>query len=119
MPEPTTYAGYKVGTLVALMLGAGVTSAITPGPWHLRLLAGASGAATAFVATPVFAPVMIRIFETIYGWAGLSADVLPEEGVVGITGFFLALIGIDLCRWLVDASKKMLARIPLGWPRKS
>lgn len=115
MPEPTAYAGYKVGTIIAVILGAGVTSTITPGPWYLRLVAGAAGAATALVATPVFAPLMIRLFEITYGWVDIPASQVPHDGVIGITGFFLALIGIDICRWLVDASKKMMAKIPLDW----
>lgn len=115
MAEPATWAGYKVGTIISALLGAGVTAGITPGPIHLRLIAGASGAATALIATPVAAPVSIRLFEIGYGWVGIDKAQVPVDGVIGVTGFFLALVGIDVCRWVIDATRKVLAKVPLVW----
>lgn len=117
MTEPTTYAGYKVGTLLAMMMGVGVSAGLTPGPWYARALAGLAGGGAAFVMTPLFAPLALKLFGALYGWAGVAASDVPHESIVGFTGFVLALIGIDLCRWLIDASRKLMARIPLAWPK--
>lgn len=117
MAEPATYAGYKVGTLLALMMGAGVSVGLTPGPWYLRLFAGASGAAVAFVATPIAAPLTTRMFQILYGWAGVPVSAMPIDGVVGVTGFGLALIGIDACRFAIDWSKKVASKLPLPWSK--
>lgn len=117
MAEPTTtWAGYKAGTLISALLGASVTAGITPGPLHMRIIAGASGAATALIATPVMAPVAIKMFEIMYGWIGIPASGVPSEGVTGMTGFFLALVGIDVCRWAIDTTRKILSKLPLRWP---
>ncbi len=120
MAEPTTtYAGYKVGTLIALMLGAGVSVGLAPGPWYARVFAGLAGGGVAFVATPIVAPITVRLFQNIYGWVGVPIDQVPIESVIGFTGFGLALVGIDVCRWGIDASKKIMSKLPLSWSGKS
>jgi hypothetical protein len=116
MGEPATLAGYKVGTIIAALMGAGVTAGITPGPLYMRAIAGASGAATAFVFTPVFAPLAQKLVGICYSWVGVPVADVPAESIAGMTGFFLALVGIDACRWVIDATRKVFAKIPLKWP---
>jgi hypothetical protein len=119
MAEPTTYAGYKVGTLIALMLGSGAAAGLTPGPWYLRLFAGFCGASVAFVFTPVFSPLALSLFAYIYGLAGVPPQHIPAEGLTGVTGFVLAITGIDVCRTVIDRGKTLMAKIPLQWGGKS
>jgi hypothetical protein len=119
MAEPTTYAGYKVGTLIAMMMGTGVTMGLTPGPWYARILAGFAGGAAAYVGTPLFAPITLKVFGIVYSWFDIPIDQVPLESVIGFTGFGMALVGIDICRWLIDSFGKVLSKIPLGWPSKN
>jgi hypothetical protein len=119
MTGPETYFGYKVGTLAAMLIGVGVTVGASKGPLHVRVLAGLIGGAIAFVATPVFAPLAMRLFQLIYGWAGIPIDAVPAEGVHGLTGVFLALIGLDACQIVIDKAKKVMTKLPIPWPSKN
>jgi hypothetical protein len=119
MAEPATYAGYKVGTLIALMMGSGAAAGLTPGPWYLRLFAGFCGASVAFVFTPVFSPLALGLFAYAYGVAGVPSDQIPTDSLTGVTGFVLAITGIDVCRTVIDRGKTLMAKIPLQWTNKT
>lgn len=115
MAEPTTYAGYKVGTIVAMIMGTGVTTGLANGPLLFRVFAGVAGGCTTWVATPLIAPIVLKLFTWAYGWFEIPPDQLPQDSVIGVTGFGVALIGVDLCRQLIETSKKVMKKFSLSW----
>jgi hypothetical protein len=100
------------------MLGSGAAAGLTPGPWYVRLFAGFCGVSVAFVFTPVFSPLALSLFGYAYGLAGVPASQIPSESLTGVTGFVLAITGIDVCRTVIDRGKTLMTKIPLQWTNK-
>jgi hypothetical protein len=110
MADPVV-AGYKITTLVGMGAGATVSAMLMNGPLPIRLLAGAVGGLFAVVGTPLFAPLVEAVFIWLYGLAGVDPARIPADSVHGFTGFALGVLGIDICRWLVDFTKSSLAKL--------
>ena len=118
MTDPATFAGGKVSTLFAMGSGAGVSSLLMAGPWHVRLIAALSGAACTYVGTPIISPIAVKVWADLYGWMGVPVAELPRDSVVGFVGFLLGLTGVDVCRWMIERTKwgLKLLRLP-PWRR--
>lgn len=120
MTEPlSSIAGVKVGTILGIGAGASVASLIIHGPWHVRLVAGVSGALCAFFVTPILSPVALRFLIVAYDTLGVPIDHLPADSVAGFVGFTAGLTGIDICRWIIDRTKDGLKRVRIPswiWP---
>lgn len=116
MPDPATLAGYKASTLVSMGAGATVAGLLLGGRWWERLIAGAAGGLFAFVATPLFAPLLQAGWAWAYAQLGLPPTAVEHEAVAGFTGFVLGLTGIDICRFIMDRTKGGLStlKLPLG-----
>lgn len=113
-----TVAGYRTGSVIAMGGGATAAALLMQGPMWLRITAGVIGGVVAFVATPILAPVVEQLFVWLYGLAGVPAANLPRGSVEGVTGFGVALTGIDICRWTIDRTKGLLATLKLPFGRK-
>lgn len=111
-------AGYKAGSAIAMGGGATAAALLMQGPMWSRITAGVVGGLLAFVATPLLAPIVEQAFVGLYSLAGVASSSLPKSSVEGVTGFGVALTGIDLCRWLIDRTKGLLATMKLPWGRK-
>jgi len=110
--------GYKAGSMIAMAGGATAAGLLMQGPMWSRITAGVIGGLLAFVATPLIAPIVEQAFVALYGLANVPASSLPRGSVEGVTGFGVALTGIDLCRWLIERVKGLLATLKLPWRRK-
>lgn len=110
-------AGYRAGSAIAMGGGAAAAALLMQGPLWSRITAGLIGGLLAFVATPLLAPIVEQAFVVLYGLAGVSPASLPRSSVEGVTGFGVALTGIDMCRWLIDRTKGLLATLKLPFPR--
>jgi hypothetical protein len=119
MADPISIASYKAGHLIAMGAGAGVSSLLMRGPWHLKLLAGVCGAAFTFIGTPIFAPIALRVWTIIYQYLGIDPAELPQESIIGFAGFVLGLTGIDICRWLIERTKFGLSIARIPWPKRT
>lgn len=117
MTDPASIAGYKLGTVVAMTGGATAASLLMAGPLWARLAAGVIGGALAFVATPILAPLAEELFAWVYRLAGVTRDHIPPGSVEGVTGFVVALTGIDCCRWVIERTKGALAALRLPFTR--
>lgn len=121
MTEPiSSFAGFKVGTVLGIGAGASVASLIIEGSWRVRLTAGVSGAFSAIFLTPILSPVALRFLTLTYNWLGVPLEHLPVDSVAGFVGFGAGLTGIDICRWIIERTKGglKLARWPV-WLRPS
>lgn len=119
MTDPTTFAGYKLSTLIGVGAGSTAAAMLMGGPWYLRMIAGAVGGLFASVGTPIFAPLVEAGFAALYGMANVPAARIPADSISGFTGFVLGLTGIDICRWIIDRTKGGLSGLRLPWPRRA
>lgn len=113
-----TVAGYRTGSVIAMGGGATACALLMQGPTWSKITAGVIGGVVAFVATPVLSPLVESLFIWFYGLAGVPGSALPRSSVEGVTGFLVALTGIDICRFTIDKTKGLLSSIKLPWGKK-
>jgi hypothetical protein len=97
------------------MLGSSVAAGLTPGPWYVRLFAAFCGVSAALVFTPVFSPLAVALFTTVYTWAGVDVSQVPVDSVEDVTFFVMGLVGIDACRMVIDRGKMLMSKLPVPW----
>ncbi len=114
MTEPITILGLKVGTAASMGAGSFVAALLMNGqPWYVRVVAGISGCAAAYILTPILTPLAMAAWVKIYTSLGISPDELSRDSVAGFVGFASALTGIDICRWIIDRTKYVLSKLKI------
>lgn len=120
MPEPATIFGVKAGTAAAMSAGSIVAGLLMQGqPAHVRLIAGVAGCAASFIFTPILTPLAFKGWAMVYGSLGVPTAELSRDSVAGFVGFASALVGIDLCRAVIDRTKSGLKMIRWPWKKGS